>query len=336
MSGTRFYRSWRGRLPLVATFMILISLIVVAPGANARAAVKQFTATIDPTTATTQVPGTWTETVTNCGGDPNNLPPKCTVSSTIGLGTIQITVPPAFRSGFSVASPAISSGGHTWIVNPISASGNVLAYARMGSDKLQPGESVGIAMSATPSTCTAGSKEFTTSAWGSTPTPGSDPFQLPTGFSQPTVTLSVSGCLGSGDQATGPGGQTETVTGFQGHIIVTFGGNVSCNGDARWAAGYHLPTQVNITPADDYVAGSGPKVSTSTFTADLASDSSWYRICYSTDPNATTGTILPPCYSGSLANPIAPPCVDKQYRDFIDQTKVVITVLLPGADPAKH
>lgn len=334
MSGTRFYRLWRGRLPLLATFMILTALIVVAPGANARAAVKQFTATISPTTATTQVPNTWTLTVTNCGGP--TLPPRCQVSSTIGLGTIQIAVPVAFRSGFSVPSTAISSGGHSWTVNPISASGTVLAYATTGSDKLQPGETVGIAMSATPSTCTAGNKEFTTSAWGSTPTPGSDPFQLPTGFSQPTVNLSVTGCLASGDQATGPGGQTETVTGFQGHIIVTFDGNVSCNGDARWAAGYHLPTQVNITPADDYVAGSGPKVSTSTFTADPASDSSWYRICYSTDPNATNGTILPPCYPGSLANPIAPPCVDKQYRDFSDKTKIVITVLLPGADPAKH
>jgi hypothetical protein len=114
---------------------------------------------------------------------------------------------------------------------------------------------------------------------------------------------------------------------------VTFGGSLSCSGDPQWDAGYHLPTQVIITPAADYVAGSGPKISTSTFEA--TGDSSFFRICYSTNPDATTGFILDPCYPGGQAALNPPPCVDKQYRDFTTN-KIVITVLMPGGDPAKH
>jgi hypothetical protein len=148
--------------------------------------------------------------------------------------------------------------------------------------------------------------------------------------------VTIIGCgVTDGGMVTGPGGQTETVGGgFTGHVIVTFGGNLSCSEDAQWAAGYHLPTQVTITPVDgEFVAGPGPKTSTSTF--DGPGDSSFYRICYSTDPEATTGTILLPCYPGGGAALIDPPCVDQQYRDF-STDKIVITILMPGEDPAKH
>jgi hypothetical protein len=211
-----------------------------------------------------------------------------------------------------------------------SVAGTINAYATTGSDKLQPGDALGITFSATPSTCT-GTGTFTTSAWGSTPTPGSDPFTIQT--AQPAIT--ISGCgVTDGGTVTGPGGQTETVGGgFTGHVIVTFGGNLSCSGDPQWDAGYHLPTQVTITPADDYVAGSGPKISTSVF--DATGDSSFFRICYSLNPDATTGEILPPCYPGSGVALNDPPCVDKQYRDFTTN-KIVITVLVPKDDPAKH
>jgi hypothetical protein len=312
--------------------MLLIAMVIAAPGvSSARAAVKQFTASIAPNTALGQTSGSWTETVTNCGGTP--IPAACTVSSTINLGTIQIAVPTEFRPITSVT--ASSPSGQTtrnWTVSYDSGTGKINGYANQGTDKLQPGESVLLTFGATPSTCTTGTKTFTTSAWGSTPTPGTDLFSIVT--PQPTVT--IIGCgVTDGGMVTGPGGQTETVGGgFTGHVIVTFGGNLSCSEDAQWAAGYHLPTQVTITPVDgEFVAGPGPKTSTSTF--DGPGDSSFYRICYSTDPEATTGTILLPCYPGGGAALIDPPCVDQQYRDF-STDKIVITILMPGEDPAKH
>jgi hypothetical protein len=332
MSGLKLRISRRGRLSLLATFMLLIAMVIAAPGvSSARAAVKQFKASIAPSTAFGQTSGSWTETVTNCGGSP--LPAACTVSSTINLGTIQIAVPTEFRPITSVT--ASSPSGQTtrnWTVSYDSGTGTINGYANQGTDKLQPGESVLITFGATPSTCTTGTKTFTTSAWGSTPTPGTDPFSIVP--PQPTVT--ITGCgVTNGGTVTGPNGQTETVGGgFTGHVIVTFGGNLSCSGDPQWDAGYHLPTQVTITPADDYVAGSGPKISTSTFDFPTG-DSSFFRICYSLNPDATTGFILPPCYPGDGAALIEPPCVDKQYRDFTTN-KIVITVLVPKDDPAKH
>jgi hypothetical protein len=325
MSGIWLYLSRRGRLPLIATFTVLLAMVVVAPGVSARAAVKQFKAAVSPTTAVGQTSGTWTETIQNCG---SASAAPCTASSTIGLGTIRIAVPTEFRPIASVT--ASSPQLRNWTVSYDSVAGTINAYATTGSDKLQPGDALGITFSATPSTCT-GTGTFTTSAWGSTPTPGSDPFTIQT--AQPTIT--ISGCgVTNGGTVTGPNGQTETVGGgFTGHVIVTFGGNLSCSGDPQWDAGFHLPTQVIITPAGDYVAGSGPKISTSTF--DATGDSSFFRICYSTNPDATTGTILQPCYPGNGQPLIDPPCVDKQYRDFTTN-KIVITILMPGGDPAKH
>jgi hypothetical protein len=325
MSDMRLYLSRRGRLPLLITFMVLMVMVVVAPGVSARAAVKQFKASVAPNTALGQTSGSWTETVQNCGSASAT---PCTASSTIGLGSIRIAVPTEFRPIASVT--ASSPQLRNWTVSYDSVAGTINAYATTGSDKLQPGDALGITFSATPSTCT-GTGTFTTSAWGSTPVPGSDPFSIQT--AQPTIT--ISGCgVTDGGTVTGPNGQTETVGGgFTGHVIVTFGGNLSCSGDPQWDAGYHLPTQVTITPASDYVAGSGPKISTSMF--DATGDSSFFRICYSLNPDATTGEILPPCYPGGGAALNDPPCVDKQYRDFTTN-KIVITVLVPKDDPAKH
>ena len=326
MSGLKLRISRRGRLSLLATFMLLIAMVIAAPGvSSARAAVKQFVATISPPTAIGQVGGTWTETVTNCGGTP--LQPPCTAASTIAIGTIHIAVPTEFQSITSVTADFPN-----WTVSYDSGTGTIKANAIMGTNKLQPGQSLRIAFSATP-TCVPGEKTFTTSAWGSNSAPGTDSFSIAPGGSQPAVT--INGCqLARGGSVTDPTtGQTETVDGdFTGNLIVTFGGNLTCNGDPQWAAGYHLPTQVTITPGDGFHAGTHPKFSTSTF--DGTGDSSFYRICYSSDPAATTGTILQPCFPGGGADLIEPPCVDRQYRDFTTGM-IVITIQIPGADPAK-
>jgi hypothetical protein len=289
MSVLRPLLSRRGRLVFVATSLLLIAALVAAPGVSgARQAVKQFTATISPTDATGGVAGSWTMTVTNCGGT-GTPDPKCTLASTIGLGSIRIAVPTEFRPiGSQVASSP------NWIVSYDSATGSINANVTAGSNKLQPGQSVDITFSATPEICASGIKTFMTSAWGSTTVSGTDPFVIQS--PQPTVTVAANGsCVTSGGTVTGPNGQTETIDGdFQGHVNVTFGGDIGpdCGGADFGALGdqwqvYHLPTQVTITPASDFEEGTEDKISTSEFPLPSGGgDSSWFLICYAVPKDA--------------------------------------------------
>jgi hypothetical protein len=358
MSVLRPLLSVRGRLALLATALLLMTALVAAPSVSGAAppnAVKQFTATISPTTATAGVPvpppGV-RMTITNCGGAgfPDE---RCTLASTIGLGSIRIFVPQEFRP---IGTPVPSSPNWTASYNP--ATGNIIANVKAGSNKLQPGQFVDITFSSTPTTCpTAGNKEFTTAAWGSTTISGSDPFVIQ--GAQPVIFLAGNeSCVTSGGTVTGPNGQTETITGnFQGHVLVTFGGNLDCNFGtfgAQWSQ-FHLPTQVNITPGADFVAGSHPKISTSRFPAGTA-DSSSYLICFASLTDFTTrggptdpthpvnigGTnffvgILPNCYNPTTEPPSIneEPCVSEQFLD-LTTSKIVISVRMPPEDPLKH
>jgi hypothetical protein len=330
--------------------LILMGALVAAPSVSgARNAVKQFIVSIDPTGATGGVAGNWTMTITNCGG--LDLEPPCTLSSTIGLGAIRVTVPIEFRP---VSLTSVSSPNWTAIYDP--ATGNISATANGGSFKLQPGGSLSFTFSATPESCAVGTKTFTTAAWGSTVVSGTDPFAIQGG--QPTVNVAANGgCVTSGGTVIGPNGQTETVTGnFQGHVSVTFGGNLDCSFDpifgGQWSD-FHLPTQVNITPAADFV-GNGPKISTSKFPAGEA-DSSSYLICYAVptanhDSFITRGGslatertvdgaqlfvgILPNCYNPATGGTRPEPCVSEQFLELATN-KIVISVRMPPGDPYK-
>jgi hypothetical protein len=343
----------------------LIGALLAAPSVSgAKAAVKQFTASISPTTATGGVAiESMTVTVTNCGGE--GFPdPRCTLSSTIGLGSIRILVPPEFRP---IGTPVPSSPNWTASYDP--ATGNINANVTGGSNKLQPGQSVTITFSTTPQICASGTKTFTTAAWGSTVVSGTDPFAIQGG--QPVVTVAANGaCVTSGGTVTGPNGQTETITGdFQGHVSVIFGGNTGpdCGGAEFGALGdqwqvYHLPTQVTITPASDFVAGDDPKVSTSEFPLPAGGgDSSWFLICYAVPQAGHTafetrggGTAVPqtiggiPHFVGILASCAdAPtPCVSEQFLTTgqpnpappwsPSANKVHIAVRMDPGDPYKR
>jgi len=330
------------RLALVATALLLMGALVAAPSVSgAKAAVKQFTASISPGAAA----GSFTETVTNCGGP--TLPEECTLSSTIGLGSVRIAVPTDFRP---IASPvtAISPNGRMWTASYDSATGNINASAMGGNDKLQPGESVLITFnSSNVTTCATGTKTFATSAWGSIAISGSDPFELKS--PPPTVA-----CVGSGGTVIGPDGQTETVSGdFEGTLIVTFGGDLDCSFDptfgSQWLE-FHLPTQVNITPGAGFVAH-GPKISTSKFPTE-GDDSSSYLICWAGLDTFTTrsafppqvvnigGTdffvgILPNCYNPITGDTRPVPCVSEQFLDLATD-QIVISVRMPPTDPHKR
>jgi hypothetical protein len=355
MSVLRPRLSRRVGLPLLAAAMLLIGTLVAAPSVSGAppARVKQFSATISPTNATAGVPvpspGV-TVTVTNCGGT-GTPDPRCTLASTIGLGSIRIFVPTEFRP---IGTPVPSSPNWTASYNP--ATGNITANVTAGSNKLQPGQSVDITFSATPTICpSAGDKEFTTAAWGSTTISGSDPFVIQ--GAQPVITLAANeSCLESGDEITDPEtGQTETITGdFQGHLLVTFGGDLNCSFDqtfgSQWVD-FRLPTQVNIIPGADFIAGTSPKISTSRFPTE-GDDSSSYLICWARLDTFDTrsgepphvvnigGTnffvgILPNCYDPITGDTRPEPCVSEQFLDLATN-EIVISVRMPPGDPHKR
>ena len=340
------------RLALVAMTLVLMGALVASPSVSgAKNAIKQFVASIDPTGGTGGVAGSWTETVTNCGG--LELQPPCTLSSTIGLGAIRVSVPIALRpiSLTSVSTP-------NWTVTYDPATGNINATANSGSFKLQPGQSISFTFSSTPEACSSGTMTFTTAAWGSTVVSGTDPFAIQ--GSQPAVIVAANGsCLTSGGSVTDPTtGQTETITGdFQGHVSVTFGGNdVDCSFDEQFGnqwSQYNLPTQVGIVPAGDFVAGSAPKISTSRFPTE-GFDSSLYLICFASPTTFATrggtppqvvnigGTnffvgILPNCYDPVSGLTRPEPCVSEQFLDVTTTPdQIVISIRMRPGDPYKR
>jgi len=305
--------------------------------------VKQFIASISAGGAA----GSFTETVTNCGGP--TLPEECSAASTIDLGAVQIAVPPEFQPIDSVS--AVTPSGTTWNASYNTTTKTIDVISPGGSNKLKPGASLLITFNTTSSTPCEGTKTFMTGAWGSNSISGSEPFVIKS--PQPTVS-----CLGSGGgTVVGPNGQTETITGdFTGTLIVTFGGDLDCGFDPtfgdQWEL-FHLPTQVNIAPGPGFDPGENPKTSTSRFPTE-GDDSSSYLICWAgLDTFATRsgfplqvveigGTdffvgILPNCYNPTTEPPgiNQPPCVSEQFLD-LTTNEIVISVRMPKEDPHKR
>jgi hypothetical protein len=362
--------SRRVGLPLLAAALLLIGTLVAAPSVSGAppARVKQFTASLSGGAA----PGSFTMTVTNCGGTPLVAP--CTRSSTIDLGAVQIVVPSDLQPATFVS--ARTPSGTTWTGSYNTVTNTIDVIAPGGSNKLRPGQSLLITFNvATTPTC-EGTNEFTTSAWGANAIAGSDSFELL--GSQPTLN-----CLPRGGSVTDPvTGQTETITGdFTGHVIITFGGNTAdCSFDTRltaaagdgdttygaqWAQ-YHLPAHVAITPAGDFVAGSNPKISTSEFDQTFfGGDSSWYLICYAVPIDEAHPTAFHTIGGGTatdrtidgvhywvgilefcdlLPEPHEPPCVSEQFLTTGPgsppwnpaDNRIHIAIEIPPNDPYKR
>jgi hypothetical protein len=322
--------SRRGLLSVLAISALVAAIIVAAPGiSGARAAVKQFTATINPTSVSGNTTAqSFTVTITNCGGP--TLPPTCKVSSTIQLGSAKILVPSRFTN-----VPSSISATHGWTA---SLNGSTIEAFGSGANKLDPGATVDITFTADVSACDTGSYQFTTSAWGGTAFDG-EVFQII--GSQPTV--SVSGCsISAGEHVTGPGGTDVTGNGFGGTVNVSFGGGALTCGDSttQWGK-YHLPDVVTIDPSGATVSGDAKSFTFSFPTPAGTQDSSFYLICYSKDLSATTGEILPLCFEAN-GTTHQPPCVSDRHRTLppYDATfpsgKIVISILVPPEDPRAH
>jgi hypothetical protein len=334
MSGLKLHISQRWRLSLLATFMLLIVMMITAPGvSSARAAVKLFTATITPGASA----GTLTETVKNCG-TPIEAP--CTAASTIGLGSIEILVPLQFQP-VDTTPGSLTISSPDWTVSYDPSSGTIEAQAN-GSNKLDSGELIDISFKPATPTTTPFCGTFTTRAWASTTnhTSGGDPFTLI--GTQPT------GCsFGAGQTVTDPvSGENLTGSGFVGSILASFGGNLDCSQDptygAQWFA-YHLPNQVNLS------ATGSASTFTITFNATNGSDSSWYLICFSSTTlfldrsgnSVAPGNpgILAACYDPATGTTRNAPCVSEQYRTLPmspNPNKIVISIKVPLGDPRGH
>jgi hypothetical protein len=327
MSFSKLSRSMRGRVSFAAAITLVAGALILAPQASsAKAAVKQFIASISNVNG-----NTWTETVTNCGGAP--VVPPCTASSTIGLGTIYIAVP----SSFNITSvSATSPDGHTWVASYNSNTKTIQAFANTGSDKLQAGQLLNITFTTSLNTCPLGTSTYTTSAWGSNSASNTDPFAIQ--GSQPTLVTTV--CHGPGTDVTGGN--------FSGVITVTFNGvdiAPTCTSlSAQWAA-YHMPDLVNFDASSASNTSANGKTYNFSFPAQAGVDSSWYKVCIATNNPWTGGTatviggttfyvgILSSCYDPTSNTAVTgTPCVQQQYETLptsANPNTVVISVLDP-------
>jgi hypothetical protein len=343
--------SWRGRLPLVATLLLLMGAIIAAPGvSNARAAQKFFTATIDPSTVSGSTTAqSFTVTITNCASGISN----CGVPSSIALGSAKILVPTRFSNVSFVSATSPTKG--PWTGSGTGWDGTYIKAASSGSNKLSPGEVLNVTFTADVLGCSnSGSPyQFTTSAYGSTTWDqfgNSEPFSIVTPPGQPQV--AINGCvLHAGETATDPAtGETLTPDGFEGTVIVSFGGALMCAdrplGD-QWSS-YHLPSQFNITPGDDYVPGPVKTLRIDFNQSISGGDSSWYLVCYQSPTeftdrsgNVDTRGILPACYNPASGETRPEPCVAEQYLTTgpgsppwsVGANKIVIFLRLPPGDP---
>lgn len=326
MSLGRLGLSWRRWVPLVAAPLLLIGGLLAVPGVSLAGngnSVKQFAATITPG----GTPGSWTETVTNCGG----LPP-CSKSSTINLGAVLITVPPSF-SGLTIQQPVTTSSGANW--NATYASGVIEAFANTGSDKLQSNQSVSITFSLGSNACAlGGNSTFATTAWGSNSLPTSNQF---TEVTPDPYVPGATDCMG-------PNGTDLTGSGFTGAVGVGFEDlGLSCSFSTQWQS-YHLPDQFNIDGSGATSTSSSGKTFTFTFPDTSGFDSSWYQICYASTTKWTgyhetqTGTdgntyyvgILSSCYDAATNSGVTgTPCVSQQYATLPPNPNIVISVLDP-------
>ncbi len=323
MSGLKLHISQRGPLSLLATFMLLIAIVIAAPGvSSARAAVKQFTATIAPGA----LAGTLTETVKNCG---TPIVAPCTTASTIGLGSIEIFVPSQYQP-VDTTPGSLTISSPDWTVSYDPSSGTIEARAN-GPNRLDSGGLLDISFR--PATLTSPfCGTFTTTAWGSTTnhTSGGDPFTLV--GTQPTACS-----FGAGQTVTDPvSGENLTGSGFGGSVLASFGGSLDCSGDptygAQWSA-YHLPNQVNLSATDS------ESTFTFTFNATNAIKFFSYLICFrSTKPFLDrSGISVTPGNPGILAAcpGRAAPCVSEQRKLPMSPNpdKIVISIKVPAGDP---
>jgi hypothetical protein len=144
----------------------------VAPAPQNAASVKQFAVSMSPMTLPAGS-GAIVVTVTNTGS-----------GSAAGLGSVQITL----QAGLTPVSTSGFSGSKSWYQSSISG-GVVTVGATIGTQKLDPAESVSFTLNVSSSECT----QYVVTSVGSNETPTTF---APSGWTNTagTITISVNGC----------------------------------------------------------------------------------------------------------------------------------------------
>src|SRR5216117_358584 len=197
----------------------------------------QFTATINPTSATVNTATTYTLTVTN------------TSTAMEVMDCVRVTIPAGAGTPGSLSVVATDPGPTTRTWNTPTTSGGVITTTRSGgsANSIDPGGTVAISFTATATT--TGTKTWTTSAFGATNCTGT-PFSISGGSgSQPSVIVSAPPTIAINDVTVteGNGGTTNAI----------FSVTLSAASSQTITVTYATADGTATTADNDYVAASG-------------------------------------------------------------------------------
>src|SRR5438094_84363 len=196
----------------------------------------QFTATINPTSATVNTATTYTLTVTN------------TSTAMEVMDCVRITIPAGAGTPGSLSVVATDPGPTTRTWNTPTTSGGVITTTRSGgsANSIDPGGTVAISFTATATT--TGTKTWTTSAFGQTNCSG-QAFTITPSGSQPSVIVSAPPTIAINDVTVteGNGGTTNAI----------FSVTLSAASSQTITVTYATADGTATTADNDYVAASG-------------------------------------------------------------------------------
>src|SRR5216110_1009992 len=196
----------------------------------------QFTATINPTSATVNTATTYTLTVTN------------TSTAMEVMDCVRVTIPAGAGTPGSLSVVATDPGPTTRTWNTPSTSGGVITTTRSGgsANSIDPGGTVAISFTATATT--TGTKTWTTSAFGQTNCSG-QAFTITPSGSQPSVIVSAPPTIAINDVTVteGNGGTTNAI----------FSVTLSAASSQTITVTYATADGTATTADNDYVAASG-------------------------------------------------------------------------------
>src|SRR5947208_1164945 len=196
----------------------------------------QFTATINPTSATVNTATTYTLTVTN------------TSTAMEVVDCVRLRIPAGAGTPGSLSVVATDPGPTTRTWNTPTTSGGVITTTRSGgsANSIDPGGTVAISFTATATT--TGTKTWTTSAFGQTNCSG-QAFTITPSGSQPSVIVSAPPTIAINDVTVteGNGGTTNAI----------FSVTLSAASSQTITVTYATADGTATTADNDYVAASG-------------------------------------------------------------------------------
>src|SRR5213596_2817409 len=280
----------------------------------------QFTATINPTSATVNTATTYTLTVTN------------TSTAMEVMDCVRITIPAGAGTPGSLSVVATDPGPTTRTWNTPTTSGGVITTTRSGgsANSIDPGGTVAISFTATATT--TGTKKWTTSAFGATNCTGT-PFSISGGSgSQPSVNVTPTLAINDVSQNEGNSGTTPFV----------FTVSLSSSSSLTITVTYATADGTATTADNDYVAANGtltfnPGDTTKTITVNVNGDTKFEsnETFFVNLSGATNATIADGQGQGTIVNDDAQPSISINDVSLAEgnsgTTNFVFTVSLSNA-----